>query len=507
MKSILIKIKDWFIKIKPSKRKIIQLYSALLYNANLKGFIKGRIFTGKSKVMCVPGLNCYSCPGAIGACPLGSLQGAISNSNKSIPFYVLGIILLYCVIFGRTICGWLCPVGLVQELAYKIKTPKVKKNKFTRLLSYLKYVLLIIFVLIIPYAYSKSNLPVPAFCKYICPAGIFEGAFFLLGHPDNTGFLGMLGPLFTWKFFIFVLFFVGCIFVYRLFCRFICPLGAIYGLFNKFSLLGVKVNNETCIKCGKCLKECKMDIKVVGDHECINCGECINVCPTNAIEWKGNKFKLPPNEINIEIKNKDIYELPQEKEKDNKKVLRLITQIGAVVLLVGALIYGYFGDKKDTPPSNNSSNSSAIVNSIAKKGDLCNTFEITSVNGKDLFNNENAKGKVTFLNFWNIDCSACIAEIPHFETFYKEYKDNVNFVCINPTDSVELMNEAIIDLGWDTYELNVGYPTGNLDLEEYFEIKNSFPFTAILDKDGVIKELKFGSLDYNQLVSYYNAFK
>lgn len=505
MKKILIRIKDWFIKVKPSKRKIIQLYTALLYNANLKGFIKGRIFTGKSKVMCVPGLNCYSCPGAIGSCPLGSIQGAISNSNKSLPFYVFGIILLYCVIFGRTICGWLCPVGFTQELAYMIKTPKVKKNQYTRLLSYFKYVLLVIFVILIPLAYSKVNLPVPGFCKYICPAGIFEGAFFLLGHPSNTNFLGMLGPIFTWKFFVFVLLFVGCIFVYRLFCRFICPLGAIYGLFNKFSLLGVKVNNETCIKCGKCVKECKMDIKVVGDHECINCGECISVCPTNAIEWKGNKFKLPPNEI-VKVNNKDDYVNPEvEKDnKENKKVLKLITQIGATVLLIGALIYGYFGDKKDEPSNNNST---LVTGDVAKVGDLCTTFEITSVNGKELFNNEAAKGKVTFLNFWFVDCVACVEEIPHFETFYKEYKNDVNMVCINPVDDLDYMNMGVTELGWDNYELNVGYPTGSVNLEKYFEIKEAYPFTAILDRNGVIKYLISGSIEYDKLISYYNAVK
>ena len=82
---VLRNIKNWFINHKPTKRRIVQLYTALLYNANLKGFIKGEIFTGSSKVACVPGLNCYSCPGAIGACPLGSLQGAISNANKKTP--------------------------------------------------------------------------------------------------------------------------------------------------------------------------------------------------------------------------------------------------------------------------------------------------------------------------------------------------------------------------------------------------------------------------------------
>ena len=148
------RIRNFFMKIKPSKRKVIQLYAALLYNANIKGFITGKIFTGDSKVTCLPGLNCYSCPGAIGACPLGSIQNALASSKTKLPTYVFGIILLYSIILGRTICGFLCPVGLIQELLYKIKTPKLKKNKITRVLSYFKYVLLFALVFILPLMYA-----------------------------------------------------------------------------------------------------------------------------------------------------------------------------------------------------------------------------------------------------------------------------------------------------------------------------------------------------------------
>jgi len=134
----------------PSKRRIIQLYAALLYNAHLKGFITGEIYTGKSKLLCVPGLNCYSCPGAVGACPLGALQNAVAASGNRIPAYVLGIILLYGVMLGRTVCGWLCPFGLIQDILHKIPTPKIRKSRVTRLLSGLKYVILLIFVIGLP---------------------------------------------------------------------------------------------------------------------------------------------------------------------------------------------------------------------------------------------------------------------------------------------------------------------------------------------------------------------
>ena len=144
----MIAMKEKLKKLIPSKRKLMQLYFALLFNANFKGFISGNIYQGQSKQMCAPGINCYSCPGAVGACPLGSFQGSFS-ADRSTLFYVGGILLLYALLFGRMICGWLCPFGLIQELLYKIKTPKLKKSPITRLLSYLKYVILIVFVFII----------------------------------------------------------------------------------------------------------------------------------------------------------------------------------------------------------------------------------------------------------------------------------------------------------------------------------------------------------------------
>lgn len=294
MKSFLKKIKDWFVKHKPSKRKVVQLYAALLYNANIKGFFNGRIYKGATKNMCLPGLNCYSCPGAIGSCPLGALQNALSASKTKTPAYVFGIIILFGLLLGRTICGWLCPVGLGQELLYKIKTPKVKKSRVTRVLSYLKYVLLVALVVIVPLYFA-----IPGFCEYICPAGTFEGGLGLLSNVENEGLLAILGPLFTWKFTLLVLIIVASIFIFRCFCRFLCPLGALYGFFCRVAMLGVKLDKNKCTDCGLCVGVCKMDIKHVGDHECIHCGACIAVCPAKAISWKGEKLFIRANDADM----------------------------------------------------------------------------------------------------------------------------------------------------------------------------------------------------------------
>ncbi len=261
-----------------SERRYTQLISAVIYNCHLTGFFKGKIYTGEIKGACVPGLNCYSCPGAIGACPLGSLQSGLVSVKYSFPFYVVGTLLLFGLFLGRFICGFLCPFGFLQELIYKIPVPKLKKSKVTRILSYLKYAILIALVIVIPIIKGY-----PAFCKFICPAGTLEGGIPLAIADERVR--GMLGLLFSWKTFVLACCLIFCMFAYRGFCRFICPLGAIYSLFNPISFFGIKVDHSKCIGCDKCVRKCKMDIKKVCDRECIHCGDCIKECPTGAIKY------------------------------------------------------------------------------------------------------------------------------------------------------------------------------------------------------------------------------
>ena len=286
------KLKAWWMGHKPSQRRLVQLYAAVLYNAHIKGFIKGEIYTGSTKALCVPGLNCYSCPGAVGACPLGALQNALASAGHRAPWYVLGILLVYGITLGRTVCGWLCPVGWIQELLHRLPTPKLAKSDVTRVLSRIKYAVLALFVIIMPLQYAAKDVPLPAFCKYICPAGTLEGAAGLLAHPANADQFSMLGILFTRKWVILILFLLAAVFIYRAFCRFLCPLGAIYGLFNRISLLGVRVEAPSCTDCGRCVSRCKMDVRRVGDAECIHCGECIDECPEKAIQFKAGKWVL-----------------------------------------------------------------------------------------------------------------------------------------------------------------------------------------------------------------------
>ena len=504
MKNVFIKIKDWFKNHMPTKRRLIQVYAALLYNANIKGFITGDIFKGDSKYMCVPGLNCYSCPGAIGACPLGSLQNALAASDKTVPTYVLGIILLFGLTLRRTICGALCPMGLLQELLFKFKTPKIKKSNITRAFSYLKYVILVVFVIILPVMYMYANIPLPAFCKYICPAGIVEGAVSLLSNPNNSPMLSILNIIFSWKFMLLIGFITMCIFMYRFFCRFFCPLGAIYGFFNQFSFLGIQVNRDSCTSCGKCVNVCKMDVHKVGDHECINCGECINVCPTNAISWKGSKLFLHPNQINTPVKEQKVIveeqnnNIEDNNNEDNnnkssnierkKKVFKITAVSVASVVLISALVYANFIHQDE-----------ARINVGNNVGDKCPTKEIAYYLKDGTFSIENNQGKITVINFWHRYCTPCVKEIPHFEEIANEYKETVDIIAIAGMiygDEVEFIKTN----NWDKYTMSFGVDTP--DEDPYFKTlggTDSFPYTVIVDEDGIIQEKIYSSITYDKL--------
>ena len=258
------------------KRSYVQLIAAVLYNCNIKGFAEANIYQGNTKGLCVPGLNCYSCPGAIGACPLGSLQTGLLSSRYKVPYYILGTLLLFGLFLGRFICGWICPFGFIQELIYKIPSKKIRKNKVTGSLTYLKYIILVIFVIAIPLLKL-----VPGFCKYLCPVGTLEGGIFFT-YMDPA-IRKIAGVLFTWKVFLMILILLICVFCYRMFCRFLCPLGAIYSFFNPIAFFGIKVDDKKCIHCDRCVKNCRMDVRHVCDRECIQCGDCIKHCPVDAI--------------------------------------------------------------------------------------------------------------------------------------------------------------------------------------------------------------------------------
>ena len=262
----------------------IQLGATLASNPFLLNFFQGKIFRGKLKTGCVPGLNCYSCPAAAASCPIGALQAVIGSSKFHLAYYVVGVLLLFGVLLGRVVCGFLCPFGWFQELLHKIPSRKFS-TKPLHLLTYLKYGILLLFVIILPMTIvNEVGMGDPFFCKYICPAGILEGGIPLA--IANPGIRASLGWLFTWKSCILLGIVLLSVFFYRPFCKWLCPLGALYGLCNQISVYQLRVDRELCTACGACGRACKMDVELYrtpSHPECIRCGDCISSCPHHAI--------------------------------------------------------------------------------------------------------------------------------------------------------------------------------------------------------------------------------
>ena len=458
----------------PTQRRLIQLYTALLYNAHVKGFVQGDIYTGTLKMTCVPGLNCYSCPGAVGGCPLGALQNAVASSGSRAPTYILGILMLYGLMLGRTICGFLCPFGLLQELLHKLSTPKIRKGRTTRWLSYIKYALLILLVIVIPLLYSLQSLPLPAFCKYICPAGTLEGAVGLLSHPDNADKYPMLGLLFTRKMLILLAVIAACIFLYRAFCRFLCPLGAIYGLFSKVAVIGVRVEANKCIDCGRCIRHCKMDIRKVGDHECIHCTECIDACPTGAITFRAGRVVLC---------QKADAEVDKPQAGKRRRKLRRIGWGMAMLLLVIVLIVCNVPDKAADTKTENPVDSQVT------------DFIVPLYGADDYFRLSDCVGKKVVINFWATWCTPCCEELPYFNELYEKYSDTVEVIAIH---SELLTDDVPAYLAQYDYTMPFALDDSG-DVARAYGVSIMLPHTVILDENGEVIYNAAGSLTLAEL--------
>lgn len=326
-----------------SFRLMIQLIYTALTNGYIAGFARGKIYQGPAKQICLPGLNCYSCPGALGSCPVGSLQAVLSSRDYSISFYVLGFLMAVGALCGRVVCGFLCPFGLVQDLLHKIPLPrkwKIRRIPGEKKIAHLRYGILLVFVILLPsLAVNAIGQGDPWFCKYICPSGTLMGGVPLvalegvgknqeteplqpalsapsgsltpsLGNPGlnsgtslsgglqagsnqavsvqsvSGGYRDAAGPLFNWKMILLLMIGVLSILYYRPFCRFLCPLGAIYGLANPISIYKYRLLEDRCVKCGACKKACPMGLDPVknpNSPECIRCGACIRACPHKAL--------------------------------------------------------------------------------------------------------------------------------------------------------------------------------------------------------------------------------
>jgi ferredoxin-type protein NapH len=275
-----------------TRRGWVQILSAVALNPFVPNFFTGSIVQARSKGICVPVLNCYSCPSAWGACPIGSLQHAfaglryrLSIGEFQLGLYALGSIGVVGSLVGRFPCGWFCPFGLLQEWLHKIPGPKLR---VPRMLRYLKYVVLVLTVFVLPaLVLSAVGYGDTWFCKWICPAGTLEAGLPLVAADADIR--AAVGLLFAWKASLLVVFLLWMIVSHRPFCRTICPLGALLGLFNKISLLRLRVASAKCLSCGSCSRVCPVDLDVPkqpNSPECIRCLKCVKACETGCIDYQ-----------------------------------------------------------------------------------------------------------------------------------------------------------------------------------------------------------------------------
>lgn len=267
----------------------IQLIWLFLTNGHWLFLGKNKLYTGIFKGVCAPGLNCYSCPLATLGCPIGGIQSFLSTirPNWRNGFHFLGVYIIGTLVFigglvGRMACGWACPFGLFQEILYKIPS---RKFTLPEPLRYLKYGVLLFFVFLLPlFVVNKMGYGQNWFCRYLCPAGTLEAGLPLLALMPELR--QQIGWLFFNKLAILIIFLGLMIFYKRPFCCMLCPLGALYGIFNKVSLFKLNVDKDKCIKCNLCYEHCPMDIKVYegpNQLECIRCLNCVKICPVQAI--------------------------------------------------------------------------------------------------------------------------------------------------------------------------------------------------------------------------------
>ena len=292
-------------------RKWVQVIMGFLMNGSWSFPFTRTIYQGPLKVICAPGLNCYSCPAATTYCPMGSLQQllgvlrfALENGQYYFGFSVLGSIGILGGLFGRMICGWACPFGFIQELLHKIPT---RKFGVPRLLSHGKFVFLFLFVIVLPLALvDESGIGSPWYCKFVCPAGTLEaGIPMLLLQPNLRNTIGLL---FLNKFVIMLIFLTWAIFASRPFCRTACPLGAFYALFSRVRLIKLRLDEARCTNCKACHHVCPMGVKFnesPDDPECITCMACMNkACKFDAIslEIGGIPLAVPDRGISLSSK-------------------------------------------------------------------------------------------------------------------------------------------------------------------------------------------------------------
>lgn len=217
-------------------------------------------------------LNCQACELAWLGCPVGMLQQYVINFRM--PLYVFGIVLGFGASLGRAICGWLCPFGLILDTCNKVCTHKYEPSNKLRFVKYF-----FLGGVVLGAVLTGTIL----WCRFICFGALLGVVPYWLTWQTVSTFwliyhLGLFSFYFTFSYFTHG----------RAWCRYFCPLGAIFSLLNPFSLLKRHYDWKWCTKCDRCKDACPMGLDPTEDEfyskmDCIKCGRCARECKSNAL--------------------------------------------------------------------------------------------------------------------------------------------------------------------------------------------------------------------------------
>lgn len=230
-------------------------------------------------------------------CPYGGLESLYSFMNNgsfiqkvfSGTMVLFALTLVLALLFRRSFCGLLCPFGALQEF-FAMSGKKIFKRNFEvnkNLDKYLRYAKYVILLITVVYAWKTAGLWMSPYDPWAAYAHLSEGISSLISE-NLVGFILLAVTI------------VGSILYDRFFCKYLCPMGALYGIISKISPHKIVRNETKCISCNLCTKSCPMNIDVAKESsitsaECINCQLCLLSCPKEGcMENKYYSNKLKP---------------------------------------------------------------------------------------------------------------------------------------------------------------------------------------------------------------------
>jgi len=228
--------------------------------------------------------------------PLVGISTILSTHTLYWPLLWGLAVIILTVLLGRFFCGWICPFGTIQHfiscLGLKTRTTgqMLKANKYNNAQK-IKYFILIIFLLAAAQAYPRQSLltglldPIPLITRSINTA--------ILPIIDNfSNVISVTDRSYTGGAVVLVIFssvLLLCLIVPRFYCRFLCPLGALFGLIDRFSIWRIGRTASLCTDCKLCQRHCQggcEPAKKIYNPECILCFNCTDVCPHQAIKYQ-----------------------------------------------------------------------------------------------------------------------------------------------------------------------------------------------------------------------------